>query len=216
MAILGSPETGGLPRLRLSVLRCARISALASGASSSSAGSSPRAIAARTRAQSVLLSPRSHAARISSSVIVVSFEPLIVYLSFFPARWPETDDSRCVAFGKNNQKARRFPPPYKSMSENRANMMQFEVDPANPPKLSKAAMRRLAQIQDRAIDYSDIPPLSDEWFEQAGKRAHVPLKRPVSLRLDQDIIDYFRKQGRRYQTRINAVLRAYVESQKHA
>src|SRR5260363_192783 len=72
MAILGSPETGGLPRLRLSVLRCARISALASGASSSSAGSSPHAIAARTRAQSVLLSPRAHAARISSSVIVVS------------------------------------------------------------------------------------------------------------------------------------------------
>src|SRR5260364_63348 len=75
----------------------------ASAASSSSAGSSPRAIAARTRAQSVLLSPRAHAARISSSVIVVSFEPLIVYLSFFPARWPETDDSRCIAFGKNNR-----------------------------------------------------------------------------------------------------------------
>src|SRR5260363_197297 len=108
MAILGSPETGGLPRLRLSVLRCARISALASGASSSSAGSSPRAIAARTRAQSVLLSPRAHAARISSSVIVVSFEPLIVYLSVFPARWPETDDSRCVAFGKNNRYDSRY------------------------------------------------------------------------------------------------------------
>src|SRR5260363_219485 len=79
------------------------------------------------------------------------------------------------------------------MSENRANMMQFEVDPANPPKLSKAAMRRLVQIQDRAIDYSDIPPLSDKWFEQAEKRAHVSVKRPISLRLDQDIIDYFRK-----------------------
>src|SRR5260364_429072 len=97
------------------------------------------------------------------------------------------------------------------MSENRANMMQFEVDPANPPKPSKAAMRRLVQIQDRAIDYSDIPPLSDKWFEQAGKRAHVSVKRPISLRLDQDIIDYFRKQGRRYQTRINAVLRARSE-----
>src|SRR5260363_5072 len=102
------------------------------------------------------------------------------------------------------------------MSENRANMMQFEVDPANPPKLSKAAMRRLAQIQDRAIDYSDIPPVSDEWFEQAGKRAHVPLKRPLRFTLDQDIIHYFRTPRRRYQPRINAVLRAYVESQKHA
>src|SRR5260364_395062 len=53
-----------------------------------------------------LLAPRNrraHPARISSSVIVVSFEPLIVYLSFFPARWPETDDSRCIAFGKNNR-----------------------------------------------------------------------------------------------------------------
>lgn len=102
------------------------------------------------------------------------------------------------------------------MSANRENIIQFEEDPAHPPKLSKAAMRRLAASQDRAIDYSDIPPLSDEWFEQAGKRAHVPVKQPVSLRLDQDIIDYFKRQGRRYQTRINAVLRAYVERQEHS
>ncbi len=100
------------------------------------------------------------------------------------------------------------------MSANRENMIQFEVDPVNPPKLSKAAMHRLTAIQDREIDYSDIPPLSDEWFEQAGNRAHVPVKQPVSLRLDQDIIDYFKRQGRRYQTRINAVLRACVERQE--
>src|SRR5260363_211015 len=106
MAILGSPETGGLPRLRLSVLRCARISALASGASSSSAGCSPRAGGARTRAQSVLLSPRAHAARISSSVIVVSFAPLITHLAFFPAPWPETDDFECIAYHTHNHKQR--------------------------------------------------------------------------------------------------------------
>jgi uncharacterized protein (DUF4415 family) len=40
-----------------------------------------------------------------------------------------------------------------------------------------------------------------------------PLKKPVSIRLDADIIDFFKAQGAGYQTRINAVLRHYVEHQ---
>ncbi len=36
-------------------------------------------------------------------------------------------------------------------------------------------------------------------------------KRPVSIRLDEDIVAYFKKMGRGYQTRINAVLRSYME-----
>ena len=43
-----------------------------------------------------------------------------------------------------------------------------------------------------------------------------PRKRDVHIRLDADILDWFRAQGRGYQTRINAVLRAFVEARKKA
>ena len=39
-------------------------------------------------------------------------------------------------------------------------------------------------------------------------------KKPISLRLDRDVLEFFRKGGSGYQTKINAVLRAYVEAQK--
>jgi uncharacterized protein (DUF4415 family) len=39
-----------------------------------------------------------------------------------------------------------------------------------------------------------------------------PGKESVTLRVDQDVLDWFRKQGKGYQTRMNAVLRAYKEA----
>lgn len=41
-----------------------------------------------------------------------------------------------------------------------------------------------------------------------------PAKKQITLRLDRDIIHWFKSQGPRYQTRINAVLRAYVDAQR--
>ena len=41
-------------------------------------------------------------------------------------------------------------------------------------------------------------------------------KRQITVRLDQDLIDWFKQQGRGYQTRMNAVLRSYVDAQKRA
>jgi uncharacterized protein (DUF4415 family) len=40
-------------------------------------------------------------------------------------------------------------------------------------------------------------------------------KEPVTIRIDKDVLNWFRKQGRGYQSRINAVLRSFVEAQKH-
>jgi uncharacterized protein (DUF4415 family) len=40
-------------------------------------------------------------------------------------------------------------------------------------------------------------------------------KEPLTIRLDKDVLNWFRKQGRGYQSRINAVLRSFVEAQKH-
>lgn len=41
-------------------------------------------------------------------------------------------------------------------------------------------------------------------------------KRQVTLRIDDNVVDYFKQQGRGYQTRMNAVLRAYMEAQRKA
>lgn len=53
-------------------------------------------------------------------------------------------------------------------------------------------------------------------FEVDWARAELVIPEPkqmISLRLDADVLDFFRAQGKGYQTRINAVLRAYMEAQ---
>jgi uncharacterized protein (DUF4415 family) len=69
------------------------------------------------------------------------------------------------------------------------------------------------EIERNATDDPDNPP----WTEEEWARARVVWpqgKAPVTLRLDRDIIAWFKLQGRGYQTRINAVLRGFVEAQK--
>ncbi len=67
----------------------------------------------------------------------------------------------------------------------------------------------------RAIrsDRDAAPELDAAWFKRA-KIVVPPPKEAVSIRLDRDVMEWFRKQGRGYQTRINAVLRSYVEAQR--
>jgi len=63
------------------------------------------------------------------------------------------------------------------------------------------------------IDFSDIPPLDENFFQNATVR--IPKrKRLVSLRLDPDVVDWFKKRGKGYQTRINAVLKTYVQASR--
>jgi uncharacterized protein (DUF4415 family) len=69
------------------------------------------------------------------------------------------------------------------------------------------------EIERNAIEDPDNPPWTDE--DWANARVVWPQgKAPVTLRLDKDIIAWFKQRGRGYQTRINAVLRAFVEAQK--
>ena len=79
-------------------------------------------------------------------------------------------------------------------------------------KKSKTDWDRIDRTKDSEIDFSDSPPLGREFFEEAvfwpGR------KRQITLRLDPDILDFFRRTGKGYQTTINAVLRKYVEAQK--
>ncbi len=86
----------------------------------------------------------------------------------------------------------------------------------NPAPLSaeqKAELEALAALPDSEIDTSDIPPVTD-WSGAVRGAFYRPIKKPLSLRLDADVVDWFQRQGTGYQTRINAVLREYVERQQ--
>lgn len=62
---------------------------------------------------------------------------------------------------------------------------------------------------DVGIDTSDIAPLGPEFFDHAIRNPFVrPLKRSTTVRLDADVLAWLRSQGRGYQTRLNAILRA--------
>jgi uncharacterized protein (DUF4415 family) len=71
----------------------------------------------------------------------------------------------------------------------------------------------LAALPDEEIDTSDIPELGEEFFRNA-KLVMPAGKRQVTLRIDADVLDWFRARGKGYQSRVNAVLRAYVETQR--
>ncbi|WP_246102731.1 BrnA antitoxin family protein [Rhizobium straminoryzae] len=73
-------------------------------------------------------------------------------------------------------------------------------------------MRTLAERSDDTIDYSDIPQLDDRFFE-AAELVQLMGKAQVTMRIDSDVLDWFRAQGKGYQTRMNAVLKAYMITQ---
>ena len=59
-----------------------------------------------------------------------------------------------------------------------------------------------------AIDTSDIPPLTDQFFARAVRNPYYrPVKQSTTVRIDADVLDWLRSQGAGYQTRINAILR---------
>jgi uncharacterized protein (DUF4415 family) len=80
---------------------------------------------------------------------------------------------------------------------------------AKTPK-HKAALKRLAAMKDEDIDYSDIPPLSDEQLA-AMVRAdrYRPVKRTITIRVDVDVLEWLKNKsgGAGYQTKLNALLR---------
>lgn len=69
-------------------------------------------------------------------------------------------------------------------------------------------------MQDEDIDFSDLPEVTPDMFAKAvvkrGAKPHA--KTPLTLPLDSDVLAWFKKQGRGYQTKMNALLRAYMEA----
>ena len=84
-------------------------------------------------------------------------------------------------------------------------------------KKSQTDWARLKKMTDAEIDFSDSPELTPDRFAQAIVRRGlqpVPSKAQLTLRLDRDVLDWFREQGQGYQTQINALLRAYMNAHK--
>ena len=70
-------------------------------------------------------------------------------------------------------------------------------------------------MKDRDIDFSDIPRLDASFFKRPLVELPKP-KKPITIRIDPEVLEFFQSKGARYQTRINAVLKAYVQARKKA
>jgi uncharacterized protein (DUF4415 family) len=79
-------------------------------------------------------------------------------------------------------------------------------------KSTKSDLARIDRMKDADIDYSDIPPLDKSFFAKATE-AWPPTKEQLTIRLDADVLKWLKAHGRGYQTRINRILRAAMESQ---
>lgn len=70
---------------------------------------------------------------------------------------------------------------------------------------------RLDALKDENIDYSDIPA-TDEAFWADAKVVDPGAKKMISIRLDEDVLEWYKHQGGRYQRIINKVLRQYMDA----
>jgi uncharacterized protein (DUF4415 family) len=82
----------------------------------------------------------------------------------------------------------------------------------NAKRRSRTDWKRVDALRDVDIDFSDIPKQGADFF------AHAIVwpgpKKQITLRIDPDVLTFFRERGRGYQTAINAILRRYMEARK--
>ncbi len=92
-----------------------------------------------------------------------------------------------------------------------AKMVRYKVDLKNLPPLTaaqRAELEALAAMPDEEIDYSDIPPLTEEFWKNAVRNPFFrPTKTSTTLRIDSDVLAWLKAQGKGYQSKINAILR---------
>ena len=67
-------------------------------------------------------------------------------------------------------------------------------------------LQALLEMKDEDIDTSDIPEIKD-WSKAVVGKFYRPIKEPVTVRLDSDVVAWLKSAGPGYQTRINALLR---------
>jgi uncharacterized protein (DUF4415 family) len=81
---------------------------------------------------------------------------------------------------------------------------------------SRTDFERLANMKGEDIDLSDAPEITPEMFAKAVVRRGLKprTKKQVTLRIDSDVLEWYKKQGRGYQTKINLLLRAYMNEHR--
>ena len=80
---------------------------------------------------------------------------------------------------------------------------------------SETDWARIDAMSDDDIDYSDIPRTTPEfWANAIVRKGLKPVirKNQITLRIDEDVLDFFKREGAGYQTKINQLLRSYMEA----
>ena len=86
----------------------------------------------------------------------------------------------------------------------------------NLPPLDGERIEKLRKMRDRDIDFSDMPALTQEQLARfvpaklLNRSLYKPVKIPVKINYDADVLEWFRSFGKGYQTRMNAALREYM------
>lgn len=101
------------------------------------------------------------------------------------------------------------------MSDDTTRVTSEELDELD----SRTDWDRLSELTDEEIekavrDDPDTVLLDEDWIQKARFVVPRAEKKRITIRLDEDIIDHFKRGGKGYQSRINAVLRAYVLAQQ--
>jgi len=84
------------------------------------------------------------------------------------------------------------------------------------PPLDEQRFKKLREMKDKDIDTSDMPALTQEQLARfvpaklLNRSLYRPVKIPVKINYDADVLEWFRSFGKGYQTRINAALREYM------
>jgi len=87
----------------------------------------------------------------------------------------------------------------------------------NTLEASQTDWARIDAMTDEDIDYSDIPPVTEEMFARAVRMKNgkpIPTASQENMPIDRDIIEFFKAQGYFYPLKINQLLRAYMEAQQ--
>ena len=98
------------------------------------------------------------------------------------------------------------------MSAKTTGTVRFALNPISPPKLTPAQQKRLRSLPDEEINFTGIPPVGGFDWKRPGELVPAENKKQITLRLDEDVLKFFKTTGKRYQTRINEVLRSYMDA----
>jgi uncharacterized protein (DUF4415 family) len=85
------------------------------------------------------------------------------------------------------------------------------------PRRGRTDWKRVRALTDKEIEDDvrsdpDVAPILDEEWFRTAKLVMPERKVPVSMRVDREVLEWFKAQGSRYQSRMNAVLKAYVKA----